>query len=38
MTASLYTLHIVDDFGNQIPPYELTAYMNRYNYFKDHYE
>jgi hypothetical protein len=40
MSPALYILHIVDDFGNQIPPYifaseHLDAYMNRYGFFKE---
>lgn len=35
MSASLYILHIVDDFGNQIAPCDLSheVFMTRYNYF-----
>lgn len=37
MTASLHCLHIVDDFGNQIRPCDLSheIYMRRYNFFME---
>jgi hypothetical protein len=35
MTASLYILHIVDDFGNQIRPCDLASYEQRYKFFKE---
>lgn len=35
MSAALYILHIVDDFGNQIAPCDLPydVYVRRYAFF-----
>lgn len=37
MTRALYILHIVDDFGIQIPPHELPfdVFMRRYEFFTE---
>lgn len=37
MTPSLYILHIVDDYGNQVRPCDLTfdVYTRRVSFFKE---
>jgi hypothetical protein len=39
MTPALYTLHLVDDFGNQIPPCDIPyeVFVIRYTYFHERF-
>ena len=40
MSIGIYVLHIVDDFGNKIPPCDMSkeSFKRRWSFFNDSWE